>query len=100
MRFVQPDCIFYFAAKAVLLETARSGRNILGGQKQVKVLGRAPDAGVNLKGESAGDDIRDATAIQDHQCFPKHLLLFQREFRRQRRTDRKFDRLGHGQSWM
>jgi hypothetical protein len=79
MRFVQPNRILYLATETVPGETAQSGGHVFGRKEQIQVFGGAPDSGMDLKGESARDHIRHATAIQDHQCFPEEGFLFRRK---------------------
>lgn len=74
--------------------------DIAGGEEEVQVFGRTPDSGMHLNRESARNNIRDATAIQYHQRFPKHRFLLERKLRLPRRTHRKFKLISARPPWM
>ena len=52
MRFVQPDRIFYLAAKTFFLRQRKAAGTSSGVRNKIEVLGGAPDSGVDLKRES------------------------------------------------
>ena len=79
VRLVQPHRIFHLAAEALSGETAQGSRHVVGGKEEIQVFGGAPDSRMSLQRERTRDNIRDATAIQYHQRFPKHRFLLAEE---------------------
>ena len=89
MRLGQPHRVGNFGFEAFFLQRAQGVGDMLGGKKEVQILGVATDAGVQLQRGRAGDDVRDLGVVQVLKNGAEQLHLLRRELRRRRGTDRQ-----------
>src|ERR1700722_11609779 len=91
MDFGQPNGIARFTAKSALLKILERQVGIFGAQKQIQVLGIAPNSGMLAQRESTRNRKRNLLLFEQCQNFlKKSALLFWQFGRRRRGEGRRF----------
>ena len=88
MRLGQPHRIAHLGFETLFLQVPKGFGNHIAGEEQIEIFGVAPDAGVLLQREGAGDNVGDACAVQMLQHLAEKRTLLRRKIRRNRRANR------------